>query len=178
MRDSLVLIASIALAVFLVNSGVIHTLASFLGSWSFVGVLIAGGLFSSIVTTAPAAAVLGELSQSFSPLWVAAVGAFGSALADAALFSLMRGHIAADAKYLLSFSRRGNGFSLGHTRLMHYLLTVIGALCIALPILPDEAGVALLGLSKLSRPRFFLIAYALNFAGILAVGLVAVGTGW
>ena len=178
LRDSLVLLASIALAALLVSLGVVHALASFLGSWALGGAFIAGIFFSSIITTAPAAAVLIELSQNLPPVLVAAAAALGSALADAGLFVLVRGHFAEDARYLLSLSRHGHTAFLGHARLVHYTVTLIGALCIALPFLPDEAGVAILGLSKLSRPRFFLIAYGLNFAGILALGLAARGFQW
>ncbi len=176
-RDSLILVASIWLAVYLVRSGVIHEFSDTLGSWSYAGIFVAGAFFSSIVTTAPAAAVLGELSQTYPPLLVAAVGALGSALADAGLLSLLRGHMAEDAKYLLSLTRR-RLFKPGHTRFAHYALTLLGALCIALPFLPDEAGVVLMGLTKVSRGKFFFIAYALNFAGILAVGLTVRSLAW
>jgi hypothetical protein len=56
--------------------------------------------------------------------------------------------------------------------LTRYLLPLLGGLAIASP-LPDEIGVPLLGLARISTPRFLTIVYGLHFAGIYAIGLAA-----
>jgi hypothetical protein len=48
----------------------------------------------------------------------------------------------------------------------------VGAIIIASP-LPDELGLALLGVSTLSRPQFFLLSFAMNSLGIFIILLVA-----
>lgn len=171
------------------RSGTVHTLIGYFGGWALPGAVLAGVLFSSVLTAAPAAAVLGELSQSFPLVMVAAGGALGSAFTDLILLTLVRGHIAADTSYLFSRSKRGfppsllrsfarASATLGSMNLTRYAMPLMGALFIALPFLPDEAGVTLMGFSKLSRARVFFIAYVLNFAGIFAFGLAARGLGW
>ena len=51
-------------------------------------------------------------------------------------------------------------------------MPVLGTLVIASP-LPDELGVAMLGLAKTDKKSFLIISYLGNFLGILAIGGVA-----
>ncbi|KKR47070.1 MAG: hypothetical protein UT80_C0011G0001, partial [Parcubacteria group bacterium GW2011_GWC1_40_13] len=65
-------------------------------------------------------------------------------------------------------------FSIFRPKLFKWLIPFIGALIIASP-LPDEAGLAMMGLSKMKTSVFIPISFALNFLGILAIGLFAKG---
>lgn len=62
--------------------------------------------------------------------------------------------------------------ALFKTPYFSWLLPVIGAAVIASP-LPDEAGVSLLGLSKIRKWQFFAITFALNAVGIFLIVSVA-----
>ena len=48
------------------------------------------------------------------------------------------------------------------------MLPIIGAIIIASPF-PDEIGVSLMGLSKLSTPKFIFISYILNSIGLFLI---------
>jgi hypothetical protein len=48
------------------------------------------------------------------------------------------------------------------------MLPVIGAIIIASP-LPDEVGISLMGLSKISTPKFIFISYILNSIGLFLI---------
>ncbi|OGG78335.1 hypothetical protein A3A36_01445 [Candidatus Kaiserbacteria bacterium RIFCSPLOWO2_01_FULL_52_12b] len=62
--------------------------------------------------------------------------------------------------------------SIFRPRLFKWLIPFVGALIIASP-LPDEAGLAMMGLSKMKTSVFIPISFALNFLGILAIGIFA-----
>lgn len=172
MHMALSMLASVVFAVFIVYTGVIHSFIESTQGFAQVGAFVAGLFFTSILTTAPAIVVLGELALEV-PLWsVAAVGALGAVCGDYILFWLVRDGVSGDVTYLLKHSRLKRWGAIFRTRLFHRLLPLFGALVIASP-LPDELGLTLLGFSKIGRDRFLLISYGMNFLGILGIGLIA-----
>lgn len=139
--------------------------------------LVAGVFFTSLITTAPAIAVLGELSIGSNLFTIALVGALGAVAGDYLIFAFVRDRVSNDATYLLRgprFRRMFHVFSQPHFR---RVLPFVGALIIASPF-PDELGLVLLGFARIDRRYFFAISYSMNFFGILLIGLVARGLGW
>lgn len=59
-------------------------------------------------------------------------------------------------------------FSIVPHSLIGWIIMPIGAIIIASPF-PDELGVSLIGLSKLSTGKFILLSYILNSIGIFLV---------
>ena len=101
----------------------------------------------------------------------------GSVVGDFLIFMFVRARIARDAEFLLRGPRAMRILHIFKHRRFRRVLPWVGALIIASPF-PDELGLALLGLSKLSNRYFFVISYAMNFLGIALIGLVARGMGW
>ena len=167
-----IVLASIVLAVYLVKTGAVHTLLSLTGENMLIASFIAGLCFTSFFTTAPAIVVLGELSQEGNVFLIAAVGALGAMLLDLVLFSFVRNRVVKDASLLLRGKRWKGLRHLFKSRFMHRVLPVIGALIVASPF-PDEVGLTLMGVSKLTTTQFLLISYTMNFLGILLIGLTA-----
>ena len=168
--------AGLVLAVWMARSDVIENILHSLDGYAYIGSLFAGSFFTTMFTTAPAIVVLGELAQETSPFMVALFGGFGAMAGDYLLFWIVRDRFSGDVKYLLSrkgLSRFGYIFK---TKLFQRMLPFLGALVIASP-LPDELGLALLGLSKISKDRFLLISFVMNTLGILVIGLVARSVG-
>lgn len=166
------LLASFIAAYLFVRSGVVHDIVQSVGGLTGVGSLVAGVFFTSVFTTAPAVVVLGELGKETAPWIVALFGAVGAATGDYLLFLVVRKGLSGDVEYVLKhagFRRLRHVFS---TRLSHRLLPIMGALVLASP-LPDELGLALLGLAKIPRESFLIISFAMNFLGILTIVLVA-----
>lgn len=176
-QDLILIALSIGVAVLLVRSGAIHTFAEGLGEFEWAGTVIAGMLFTSVFTTAPAIAILGELAQEHGVLSVALLGAIGAVVGDIVIFNVVRDRFAEDLKFLLQHRKRSRFTHIFRTRFFHSLLPFFGALIIASP-LPDELGLALLGLSGVRDRSFIFISYAMNALGILAIGLVATNISW
>ncbi len=170
--DTLILLGSIIVAVLMVCTGVVHSLAASFNELGVWGSFLAGTFFTSMFTTAPAIVVLAELSQSNSLVVVAIFGGLGAALGDYLIFRFVRDRVAEDTKFLLAHSKFTRLPKIFKTRLSRFMVPLVGALIIASP-LPDELGLALLGMSKMNDRRFLLLSFLLNAGGILIIGLVA-----
>ena len=165
-------LASVLFAVLIVWSGIVQSLIESTSGLTHVGSFIAGLFFTSVLTTAPAIVVLGELAQNTPLFAVAFLGALGAVCGDYVLFWLVRDEVSGDVAYLVNHSGAKRLRALFRTKLFHRLLPLLGALIIASP-LPDELGLALLGISKIRRERFLLISFTMNFIGIMIIGIVA-----
>src|SRR3990167_2683869 len=168
-RDVGTVILSIFIAIFIVESGIMHEV---LRSWEshIIGSFIAGIFFTSIFTTAPAMVVLGEIATLNSILEVAFFGAIGALLGDFLIFKFVRDSF---AENLMDFIKKGHPYlkALFYSRAYKRLLPFIGALIIASPF-PDELGLVMLRAAPVTTKYFVVISFSLNFLGIIAIGLV------
>lgn len=171
-EDLFIIAASIALAFAIVYAGAVQALLSFFGDGVYLVSLIAGMFFTSLITTAPAVAVLGELALQGNPVAVAVLGGVGAVLGDYIIFAFIRDRVSEDVAYLLKHTGTPRFFKLFHLKTFRRLLPFIGGLIIASP-LPDELGLALMGMSKMKTSRFILISFSFNTLGILLIGLAA-----
>ncbi len=172
MRDIGVVVISVIVALLLVRSGIIDDFLAHVDGYYIVGAFVAGLFFTSAFTTAPAIVVLAKLSLAFPPVVIALVGALGSVIGDLVIFSFVKGHISNDISYLLAHAKSRRIRHIFRYRFVRWSLALVGALIIASP-LPDEIGLALMGLSKISTRRFMLISYTFNAIGIFLIYLVA-----
>lgn len=171
-EDIIAVSVSVALAWFLISSGVLASLLAASDAGKIFESFAVGIFFTSAFTIAPAAIFLAELSQNISPWLVAFFGALGAMCGDLVLFLFIRDRLTEDIKAL--FPKRAvrhflNSFHLGFWK---WLAPLLGALIIASP-LPDELGVSLLGLSRTRVAVLLPVAFVMNFLGILAVAGVA-----
>ena len=173
LRDILVLLASITLAIVLKNSGALTWLLERAEQVRYLGSFVAGAFFTSFFTVIPAVAAIAQLSQSGIPIaQLALAGAAGAMVADSIIYFLLREAVAepllmlvqaGSSERLKRFVRRGKHRFTG---------TLIGAIIIASPF-PDELGLLLMGLSKARWYTMAIIAYVLNAGGIAIVALAA-----
>lgn len=176
-EDGAIITISIVAAILIVRSGVVHSLVASFQDFGVLGSFAAGIFFTSIFTTAPAIAVLGELSQA-RPIWeVVVLGGLGAMMGDYIIFRFVRDRLGDDALYLLAHSGIKRVPAIFRTRLFRRLVPFVGALIIASP-LPDELGLAMLGVSKVSTRNFFLLSFTFNAIGILFVAWAATQWMW
>lgn len=171
MRDLGIVMLSVAVAVLGVRTGLAGELLSAAGGLRFIGSFIAGMFFVSIFTAAPAAAVLIELFQANSLLEVAVAAGLGGLAGDWVMFRFLRDHVARDLAFLARHSPLRRPLAVFRLKSSRWLTPLVGALMVASP-LPDEMGLALMGLSGLRTALFLPLSFMLNFLGILAIGLV------
>ena len=171
-RDIALLIASIAAAAWFARSGFAETWMLALAAYVPLASFVAGFFFTSLFTLAPASIALAALGEFNPHVWVAFWGAAGAVVGDLLLFLFVRDHISDNLEAFFSGRRFAKLRKLFRRPFLHWLLPVSGALVIASP-LPDELGLAMMGISRISMATFVPISYAMNFLGILLVQFVA-----
>jgi hypothetical protein len=167
-----VILISILVAFFLGTSDAFKNWLLHLGSLEYIGALIAGFLFVSSLTTPISIVVIGIMTENINPMALALIGGVGAVIGDYLVFKLVKSHLSDELAML--FGKEGTSY-VKHVLKSKYIawtLPIIGAFIIASP-LPDELGVSLLGLSKMSDARFILISYISNAVGILMIASVA-----
>lgn len=170
--DLSAILASIFLAFVFAKTGIFERLIVEGGEITLLTNFIAGMFFTSAFTTAPAMVVLGEIAQSGSLWLVATVGALGAVFGDFLIFFFFRERLSRTTKSFLTIPKYRRFFHIFHHKFFRFLTPLLGAVIIASP-LPDELGLAVMGLSKLRLSVFLPLSFAANFVGILLIGEVA-----
>jgi hypothetical protein len=171
-RDFWLLGLSVLAAFIMVRVGVVDRLLNASQELYLVGAFISGIFFTSVITISPASVALGEISQHLPVLLVASAAALGAVVGDLFLFLLIKDTLVQDVSTLLSSSQRQKLKHIFSKGMFKSLTPFVGALIIASP-LPDELGLAMLGLSKMRYAIFIPISFCMNFVGVLLVAGIA-----
>src|SRR3989344_7107692 len=172
LKNLVVLGVSIAAAVFLARFGAVELILAYSDGWKFIGNFSAGFFFTPVITVGPATVALAALTQTQSIFLVALLGALGSVLGDLLIFKFVRNRITDDFLALVEQPKIMRLIHVFHLEIFRFFLPLLGAVIIASP-LPEEIGLAMMGVSKISGKKFFLFSYVANFFGILIVGFAA-----
>lgn len=170
--DFIFIIVSIVVAAILARNGVLENIVNSTIELEIIGSLIAGIFFTSIFTVAPAAVVLVGFAQNYNPLAVAVLGGLGALIGDFVIFYFTRENLSKDISYLGTHTGLKKFTAVFKLKLFRRILPFIGALIIASP-LPDEPGLALMGLSKIKKWQFAILVFLLNSAGIFIISALA-----
>lgn len=165
-RDGLIIAVSIVGAYLLAESHIIERLIT--DGYVPLQALIVGFFFTSLLTIAPAGVAFAEMGQTIDPVTLSLWGAAGAVVGDLLLFFFIRDSLSEDMLMLLRGSWGRKITALFHTPYLSWAIPLCGALVIASP-LPDELGIAMLGLSKTDLRFLIPISYAMNFLGIFLV---------
>jgi hypothetical protein len=172
MKDLAIIALSVVIAVLIVKTGVLNTILISTQEVRFIGSFVAGMFFVSIFSAVPATVVLAEIAQSNSVFWVAFFGGIGALVGDLIIFRFIKDRLAEDFLQLIKKTKSGRLVSIFRLRLFKWLVPFFGALIVASP-LPDELGLAMMGLSKMKTSLFIPLSFFLNSLGILIIGIIA-----
>ncbi len=166
------ILVSVLVAIILAQNEGFKSWLLHLGSLEYIGALLAGMIFVSSFTAAISIVVIGIMAQNINPIALGLIGGVGAVIGDYLIFKLVRSHLQDELSML--FGKDGTSYvkALLRSRYIAWMLPLIGIFILASP-LPDELGVSLLGISKISEARFILISYVSNAAGILMIASVA-----
>lgn len=160
---------SVVLAVILSRIEVFHSLLLHLGGFGYIGAFIAGMFFVSTFTVATSALILLILAEALSPLEIGLIAGLGAVVGDLLIFRLVKDNLAREIEDIYNhIDRKKHLKKVFHSKYFSWTLPVVGAVMIASP-LPDEMGISLMGLSKISTSKFILLSYVLNSIGIFLV---------
>lgn len=167
-------LVGIGLGIALVLSRIesLHTLLLHVGNLGYIGAFIGGMLFVSTFTVATGSLILFYLAETLSPVEIGLIAGAGAVAGDLIIFRFVKDDLVSELTDLYHHFGGRHFSHLLHTPYFRWTLPVIGALIIASP-LPDEVGVSLMGISKMSTLKFILISFLLNSAGIYIVILLS-----
>jgi uncharacterized membrane protein YdjX (TVP38/TMEM64 family) len=171
-RDLFLVAISVFVAILFVRLGVLNNLIGVKEEARIIGSFISGIFFTSAFTIAPASISLAEIAKTTSPFIVAFWGALGSVVGDMIIFLFVRDRFSEDLIEVLKLSKAKKLLHFFHKGFFRWLSPFLGALIIASP-LPDELGLALLGLSHIRVFTLAIISFVMSFVGILLVSLVS-----
>lgn len=153
----------------------VQEFVSSLGELEYLGVFIAGILFTFGFTTPLAIGFFVILNPS-NPLLVAIVGGMGAVIGDLLIFSLIRFSFMDEFRRLertrvIRMMRNEMNVHLGR-KFRLYLLYALAGFVIASP-LPDEVGVTMLaGFTNIKPKIIIIISFLFNSLGILIMCLI------
>lgn len=156
----------ILLTLLLSKTQIFGQLLMHIGSWGYVGAFFAGMLFVSTFTVTIGALILFDLAKILNPYELALIAGIGGVVGDTLIFKLIKDNLLNELTEIYNKDFNGRHITrVLHTKYFHWMMPVVGAIIIASP-LPDEAGITLMGISKISNFKFILISFLLNSLGI------------
>ncbi len=167
-KNLTLLLFGLSVAFFLYQSEWFHTFLLSFGSWGYIGAFIAGFLFVSSFTAATSIIILLVLVEQLLPLEVAIFAGLGAVCGDALIFHFIKDDLAKEIRPLFDKFGGKHLSLLLHSKYFSWSLPLIGGLIVASP-LPDEIGISLMGISKMSTPKFLLLSFILNSVGVLFI---------
>lgn len=165
------LAASFVVAGYLAGNQSFHNFLLHLGGLEYLGAFFAGMLFVSSFTIATSTVVIAILAENIHPLALGLIGASGAVIGDLLIFKVVKTYLTDELALLFGRQELFHLKSIAHSKYLGWTLPLIGVFVIASP-LPDELGVSLLGLSKISDIKFILVSFLSNAIGILMVASV------
>lgn len=153
---------------YLTQTPIVDRIIQEVGALGYIGAFITGVFFVSTFTAVPAGYILFNLADHLHPIEVALMAGAGAMLGDYIVFRLVRDRVFDELKPIFSRLHHPYLGALFRTPYFAWFLPVLGAIIIASP-LPDEAGVSMLGLSKIKKWQFFTVTFLLNAVGIFLI---------
>lgn len=168
-KNITVVLLGVIFAFFLFQIEIFRNSLLHLGGLGYIGSFFAGILFVSTFTVATGVLILSLLVQSLHPIEIGLIAGLGAVVGDLIIFRFVKDGLKEEIVEVYDqFDKKHNIQKIFHSKYFNWMLPVMGALIIASPF-PDELGVSLMGISKISTFRFILISYFLNSVGIFLV---------
>lgn len=167
-KNTALLILSLIIFFLLAETPQIKNIIGVIGDFGYLGAFLAGILFVSIFTVAPASVILFYLAENYDPVGIAIAAGAGGMVGDFLIFRYLKDKVFNELKPLFLHLQ---GRSLRHlykTPYFAWFLPIVGAIIIASPI-PDEVGLGLLGLSKIKVWQLLGLLFILDAIGIFLI---------
>ena len=164
----ILIILSITLAFYLYFSGTLNNFILSLGKFKIMGVLISGVLFGYALTAAPATASLISFTNTINSFIVDFIRTTRTMNRYLINFHFFKRGLTKEVKTIFKKSK----IEKIKKSKWKWVIPGIAGIIIASP-LPDEVGIALLGVTHFDTNAFMLLAFVLNFVGLLIITTLA-----
>lgn len=167
-KHTTIAIIAIVLFVALIDSALFVSVFRLLDEAGYISGLVAGLLSVSFFTAAPALLLVVELAQHLNPWLLALLVAIGSVVGDWLILKFFEERIFTELRPIFTKLRLPQLKKRLNRPSTRWVLALTGALFISSP-LPDEIGLALMGISRYNRFKILVICFVLNFIGAFVV---------
>ena len=162
----------VILFIILFDSTLVSTLLAWVRNMGYVGVFITGMLSVSFFTLVPSVVLLVEMAPHYDPFAMAVVAGAGAMVGDWAIMFFFREKVFEELTPLLRHFHIPRLARLMKHKYASWVFFVFGAIVVATP-LPDELGLALLGISHFRASYVLAICFVLNALGIFGIIMAA-----
>ena len=176
------LFLSFAVTYYLVQTGLVKSIADFLGSFGYVSAVILGFLFAFGFTTTIASATLVFLAKSINPVIMAFLGALGATISNLLIYQFVRHKLLNEIRSILE-SDLSIEFSKFEIKLsykmmkkwwMKILVPALAGILTALPVPTEFVAAILWNIVKYRIELVLFFTFIFSFFGILALGLFGI----
>lgn len=143
--------------------GIIATISDL----GYLGLFFAGFFIVSTFTIVPATLLLSEMSNVYGFWETVLLATLGAIAGDFIIFRFIKDRVSQELLDIFKeIGQERHLYHLFHSPLLAWLTPVIGAVIIASP-LPDELGLGILGVARMSNYKFLMLVAVLDFIGII-----------
>lgn len=165
-KNTALLAGSVIVLIIFADHAIVRGIITGISALQYFGLFLTGFFIVSTFTVVPATLLLSEMSKVYGYWETVILATLGAILGDFIIFRFIRDTVMAELGPLLdTVSKEKHIYKLFHSPLFGWLTPVVGAAIIASP-LPDEIGLSVLGISKMSNRKFLILVSALDFIGI------------
>jgi len=162
----------LVLFILVLDTAIVRAFFGFSTSLGLAGAFLAGMFYTSLFTAAPAVIMLVELSKTIDPIPLVLFASLGSVMGDLIILKIFQDNIYEEMKYL--GKKLGIGIKVNKKRrkAINWIMSLCGIFVLGSP-LPDEVGIAMLGMTQYSKFRILVVAFLANFVGIAFIVFAA-----
>jgi len=166
--NTILLIFSMSLFIYLASTPTLHDLIIKAGNLGYIGAFFVGFFSVSTFTVAPATLVLFNLAENLHVLEVAILAGLGAMAGDSLIYKFVKKKALYEElrPIFVKIRRHQTVRAIFKSPLFAWIVPVAGAFIIAFPLLPDEVGLGILGMSNISKIKFTMLTFVLNACGV------------
>lgn len=159
------------MTVLLIDTALVTAILVWFSNAGYLGALLGGFMLVSSFTAAPGAVLLLSIANNVNIPLAILIAAIGSSFGDWLILNVINDRIGLEMKPLLRRLRIMPAIHRLRTGKFKWTVVMTGALITMLPM-PDEFGVALMGISNFKRRYILLICFILNILGLTMLLLI------
>lgn len=167
-RDKAIVAWSILVAGLCWYGGVFTAITIALADYLIIGNFVAGMMFTSVFTVAPSVAAFAEFAKTEPLIPMIFAGGLGAVVGDLLLYLFVRDALSDDIALMVSRRWKRRLGAIFHHPWLRWMTPIVGGIIIASP-LPDELGIALMGLTSTRLIVLVPISFSMNALGIALI---------
>jgi hypothetical protein len=162
----------LVLFILVLDTAIVRAFFEFSTSLGLASAFLAGMFYVSLFTAAPAVIMLVELSKTINIVPLVLFASLGSVVGDLIILKIFQDNIYEEMKYL--GKRLGIGIKVNRKqrKAVNWIMALSGIFVLGSP-LPDEVGIAMLGMTQYSKARILAVAFLANLVGITFIVFAA-----